>query len=340
MKHNFWKLASLALVLLFASCDDDDKMELPTTPEVQGIESAYTPSVGDTLIIKPKISSIDEGKLKFKWMQANTKVGDKATLSMPIKKKGEWKMKFVVYDTDDSTVVNFTLSSVFKAGQEYSIDFSVSSFAKEGAFWYGDTATLAKDSTVDVELIYNDRLQVPSQTKLMRIGGYSWTSYSGFYLSGYSAQDTTGVTSTSKNEFVFNSPATGKSHYLVAYLGGLNKSLKFKKETEVKSITISNNFTAYLSMKNGGSFNQKKFTNSDWFELKISGLNAAGEQIGIVTTYLAKDGKIEDKWKTVDISKFGKVNTIKFQLRSSDNNDYGMLTPNYVAIGGLTYIHN
>ena len=131
--------------------------------------------------------------------------------------------------------------------------------------------------------------------------------------------------------------------YAVAYgassAWGTPPTITLPKPTTVLSADITNTTWAYLAMLNGNDYPAHQFTNSDWFLLTISGLDASGQPTGTpVDFYLAQDGNIVNDWENVNLTGLGTdVKSIQFDLTSSDNDPvYGMNTPAYFALGDLS----
>jgi hypothetical protein len=124
----------------------------------------------------------------------------------------------------------------------------------------------------------------------------------------------------------------------------------------VNGFYVNNGTYAALSMKNGDLF-AKKFgdttgtschctqgTYPDWFKLTIRkwyggimtpdsvGFYLADYRFGIDT---AAD-YIISKWQWVDLTSLGNVDSLQFNLSSSDNGAYGMNTPAYFCIDNFT----
>lgn len=104
-------------------------------------------------------------------------------------------------------------------------------------------------------------------------------------------------------------------------------------------VYITNTAYAYKSMTEGDT-NAKKFDESDWFKLTISGMVFDEEEEdyvaqGSVDFYLAKDGKIVNEWTKVDLTPLGICEFIRFSMSSSDNGTDGMNTPAYFAIDNM-----
>lgn len=125
-------------------------------------------------------------------------------------------------------------------------------------------------------------------------------------------------------------------------------ALEFDNVVSIQSIKVTNTTVAALIIKNGNS-DAKKFggdsgNDEDWFKLDIIGVDDKGISTDTVSFFLAdytfsdntKDYIVND-WKTIDVSKLGKVKEIKFELTSSDNNQYGMKTPGYFCLDDVRY---
>lgn len=113
---------------------------------------------------------------------------------------------------------------------------------------------------------------------------------------------------------------------------------------------ITNTTYAALAMRDGDGFS-KRFggtdgTDPDFFLLTILGETSGGTVTGSVDYYLA-DFRAEDSaadfirsnWSRVDLTPLGtKVSTLRFQLSSSDNGEFGMNTPAYFALDNLVAV--
>jgi hypothetical protein len=109
------------------------------------------------------------------------------------------------------------------------------------------------------------------------------------------------------------------------------------------SISVANTSYGALSMRDGDDF-AKQFNrgDQDYLILTINGLDAAGEVVASKEVYMADfrdgtgDGYIRNTWKTVDLTTFGSgIEQLTFGLRSTDNGDWGMNTPAYIAVDDL-----
>ncbi|WP_455496938.1 DUF4465 domain-containing protein [Coprobacter sp.] len=115
---------------------------------------------------------------------------------------------------------------------------------------------------------------------------------------------------------------------------------------KVKGMYVTNSAINYISMKYGDSFG-KKFggangTDPDYLKLTAIGKNGDTET-GSVDFYLADyrseyscDDYIITDWSWMDLSSLGEVSSIEFVLTSSDNGEWGMNTPTYFCLDGLS----
>lgn len=104
----------------------------------------------------------------------------------------------------------------------------------------------------------------------------------------------------------------------------------------VKQAYFTNATYAYLSMKNGDAY-AKQFDATDWFKLTITGW-IGNVKTGDVEFYLAQKGNIVKDWQLVNLESLGFVNKLTFELTSSDTGEYGMNTPAYFCMDGLSIV--
>ena len=162
-------------------------------------------------------------------------------------------------------------------------------------------------------------------------GGYG--SWDGF---GWSTMTSTSYTQLSDqfNSCVGSGVNGSKTYgvgYYSAYMG--TEPTVIAKDAMPFAATgcyVANAAYAYVSMSEGDAY-AKKFDESDWFLLTVTGY-LEGESTGTVDHYLAKDGNIQDDWQYVDLSALGTVDEVHFTLSSSDTGVWGMNTPAYFCI--------
>ncbi len=177
----------------------------------------------------------------------------------------------------------------------------------------------------------------------------TFQSWSGWAISSMTDTKTPGF--TNQYSAITGSGADGSSTYAVAFTFGPNDDpfhpagsvVDLAPGTSPVSVDVTNTTYAYLSMLDGDSF-AHKFGPGDFFLLDItgySGLGGTGKAVGEVDLYLAdflggNHFPIVNTWQTLDLASLAGAASLRFGLRSSDNNpDFGMNTPAYVAIDAL-----
>ena len=128
----------------------------------------------------------------------------------------------------------------------------------------------------------------------------------------------------SKNFCVHNGYAT--------YPGAATPELYFSdnKTHIVDHMYVTNTTYVLNNMKNGDGFSEP-LPADGWFKIIATGYDRNGEQTGVAEFYLAKDGKIVDKWEKFDLSVLGYVQKISFTVDGSDQGAWGLNTPAYFA---------
>ncbi|MCH7751004.1 MAG: DUF4465 domain-containing protein [Planctomycetes bacterium] len=179
-------------------------------------------------------------------------------------------------------------------------------------------------------------------------GGCCWNGWS------YSRTTDTTIPDPSNQYSAFpGSGAEGSLQYGVAFSGfdaggGIIPEITLPAVAEPTSVKVTNTTYAALSMKFGDAF-AKKFGGAsgddpDWFLLKVEGLDASDVVVGDVSMYLADyrfanqaEDFIVDEWTELDLTPLSGlgVRKLAFRLTSTDNGNFGMNTPAYVAIDNL-----
>ncbi len=204
---------------------------------------------------------------------------------------------------------------------------------KKDSTWVGDTLGIEKNGTYinhfgDNFFVFNN-FYTPK-----------WSSWTGFAL--------TNGTDTETGDFTNNSAITGEGVNGKVYLTVNNSAFspakitfKDNKERVIKGLYVTNTTYAYRVIENGNSFS-RKFTNGDWFKLKIIALGKNNLAKDTTEVYLAdfRNNRTEilDNWKWVNLEKMGKIKALTFELSSTDNGEYGMNTPSYFCIDEIKAI--
>lgn len=170
----------------------------------------------------------------------------------------------------------------------------------------------------------------------------------GYWLGGFAYSNITDtVTSGVGNKY---SAITGSGLYNnpIYVVSSNNSSLKFNSSNvqfNMSEIVVTNSTYAYHSIKDGDAF-AKKFggptgNDPDWFKLTIK-MYFEGVYNDSVDFYLAdfrfsdnsQDYIIKD-WQSINLVSFGSIDSMYFELYSSDNGMWGMNTPAFFCIGGF-----
>ena len=170
---------------------------------------------------------------------------------------------------------------------------------------------------------------------------YSVSSYGDYWSKGFAISNHTDV--------ALDSAVSGYSKLYTAVTGiGADSSSNYAivqnksyvvltgaaAKKQVAGVYVTNSNYAYLSMKWGDAFS-RKFTDSDYFALKIKGM-LNGVVTDSVSVFLANNGSILTTWQWVDLRSLGNVDSVQFTLSSSDVGQFGMNTPGFFALDNFT----
>lgn len=140
----------------------------------------------------------------------------------------------------------------------------------------------------------------------------------------------------------------GSSQYVVCW--GVNNIIQLKgaaKGKQVKGFYITNSTYTYKTIRDGDAFS-KKFggvsgNDSDWYKLTIGGYLGGTLKNTKVDVYLADYrpannamDSILNYWKWVDLTSLGNVDSLDFELSSTDTGSFGMNTPAYFCMDNFT----
>ncbi len=174
-------------------------------------------------------------------------------------------------------------------------------------------------------------------------------SWSGWALTN----DTDNVTPGFLNQYSSSSGAgfDNSENYATTFVLGeshINISTGSPIDYKVNGFYVNNNTYAYLSMRDGDAF-AKKFggetgDDPDYFLLTIKGFENGIEKSDSINFYLA-DFRFEDNsqdyivkdWSYVDVSSFGKTDSLSFSLSSTDIGAFGMNTPAYFCLDQIEF---
>ena len=166
-----------------------------------------------------------------------------------------------------------------------------------------------------------------------------------YFSKGFALSNLVDVYSSGFNNLYATYAGSGALNSKNYLLATDNAGVKLPSTSQLLSIAITNSTYAALSMKNGDGF-AMKFTgkDKDFFKVWIKGYSI-GKVKDSMEVYLADfqytDSSlnfIQKEWKIVDLSKFIGVDSLNFQLESTDNGQWGINTPGYFAIDNIKFI--
>lgn len=184
--------------------------------------------------------------------------------------------------------------------------------------------------------------------------GNNYNSGSGGYWNGISYSNIGDTTTPGfGNQYAAYAGAGvgGSGIYAVAYAGAA-AFIDLPAGAFAQSIYLTNTTYAALDMLDGSGFS-KKFggasgDDADFFDVIITGYDTpggVGSTTGSVTFRLADytfgDNSLDyiaDTWSLVDLTPLGPAVSLRFTWASSDVGPFGINTPTYVALDGLTVV--
>lgn len=168
-------------------------------------------------------------------------------------------------------------------------------------------------------------------------GGFTYTNGTDVTTPGYT--NLSAITGAGKNGNVYLTGNTNE--YTPARITNLQVG-KYR----FKGAWVTNTTYDYLAIKDGndGSGLVTKFEDGDWFRLTAVGHASDDSETGRVDFYLAdfREGKhtIVNTWEWFDWGELADAAYITFEMSSSDNGNFGMNTPSYFCMDGITLQEN
>ncbi len=143
----------------------------------------------------------------------------------------------------------------------------------------------------------------------------------------------------------------GQGNFAVGYASdpafGIVATALFSQPVRPTTLAVTNTTYTALSMRDGDSF-AKRFggpsgNDPDYLRLIITGKDVAGTTTGSVDFYLA-DYRFTDnaldyivqQWQTVDLTPLGPVNSLQFDMETTDVGMFGPNTPLYFALDEMS----
>jgi len=115
---------------------------------------------------------------------------------------------------------------------------------------------------------------------------------------------------------------------------------KFNNPVNILSLEVTNNASTADVILNGSAFGDPAFTTDDYFKIIIEGFfnnQSTGAVEYLLADYTSGNEIIVDTWDELDLSLFGTVDSIQFNLESTHTGDYGMNTPAYFCFDNLIF---
>ncbi|HOY30958.1 MAG TPA: DUF4465 domain-containing protein [Bacteroidales bacterium] len=180
------------------------------------------------------------------------------------------------------------------------------------------------------------------------------TSWSGFAYSN--KRDTTSQSYTNEFSAITALGYGASDKYAVCYVSAFEPLPKIRMNGIALGDTLSGFFVTnstygYLTMRNGGGparkFGGATGADPDWFALVVYGYKDGSRKSDSVTFYLAdyrftasaQDYIVKD-WQWVDLSVLGMVDSLEFNMFSSDTGAFGMNNPSYFCMDNLITDNN
>ena len=155
------------------------------------------------------------------------------------------------------------------------------------------------------------------------------------YWSGFAYTNQTDLNTasyTNYSAYSSNGGANNSNNYVIAYLYGADE-ITFDNEIVVSGIHVANSVWAYKYM-DGSDGSMHDYTAGDYLKLTISGLLSDNTYTAPIDFYLADftngNTTIIDDWTSVNLSSFGSVKGLRFQLSSNDT-----YTPFYFCLDDI-----
>lgn len=173
-------------------------------------------------------------------------------------------------------------------------------------------------------------------------------NYGDNWESGFAFSKVNNTTLAGYENLYAASTGKGFNNSEVYAVGKQNAVIQLNNSNTVSGMYVSNTTYAYLSMRDGDSFGKKFGGNSgndpDYFKLTAYGYNG-----GVLNTtngvdfYLAdftsstnSNDYILNTWSWMSLTALGVVDSIKFELSSSDVGSFGINTPLYFAFDNFS----
>ena len=171
-----------------------------------------------------------------------------------------------------------------------------------------------------------------------------YNSWAGFAVSKASDVTTSGIGNQYSS---ITGGGAGDENFMLGYISSYSGTTYIKLATAqtVTAISVTNSTYTHHSMRDGDAY-AKQFggdtgDDPDYFLLSVKGYNA-GVYTDSTGFYLADyrfvdntQDYILDSWETMTLSSLGTIDSLVFELTSTDNGTWGMNTPAYFCMDDL-----
>jgi hypothetical protein len=165
-------------------------------------------------------------------------------------------------------------------------------------------------------------------------GGFTYTNKTDVTTPGYT--NLSAITAKGVN---------GSTYLTVSLSNPATMTIKNSSLYRFKELYITNSVYAYLAMEQGdgmsqdvlnadGTYTSTPFGADDWFKLTIYNADKSAS----IDVMLGEGTNLLSTWKLIDLSPLGDTDELQFELSSTKSNAYGMTTPNYFCMDGITLI--
>ncbi|HIP49436.1 MAG TPA: DUF4465 domain-containing protein [Lutibacter sp.] len=159
------------------------------------------------------------------------------------------------------------------------------------------------------------------------------------YWSSFAYTNQTDLTTASYTNYSAYSATGGgansSSNYVIAYLYGPD-AITFDNEVSITSVDLTNAVWTYHYMNGSDGSGTGTYVANDYFKITITGMLNNGTLTTPLEFFLADftngNTTIINEWATVDLSSFGTIVGLQFQLEASDN-----YTPYYFCMDNIVY---
>ncbi len=329
------KLAFLLLLPLMwlAACSSDDKVE--TTIAVTGVTvepQTLTLTVGESRTLVATVAPENATTKEVTWSSSNAQIASVGEKSGEVKAVAAGTATITVMTTDGGKTATCTVTV-----KEAEAEKVVASF--EGKLTAANSQYMAVETVpesgkqFDATFTDNDNLLTFAHSYADWGSGYTFSRFTFTNMTDNSAANSiAAITKAGKEGTTYLSSCTNE--FTPAYF-----TVNDPAAYSVNGAWVTNCTYAYNGMAVGDDY-ATAFKAGNWFKLTAKGYNAEGTEIGAVDIYLANYKSDSDKpvseWIWFDMTPIADAVKVEFSLESTDVGQFGMNTPAYFCMDGVT----